>query len=86
MKKFFIKAVDRIWPTVLWQGTQIVVYFLDENDDELEVRETRGIDFDELLCHIDRGGSVFITTKPGNHETHIDEATQGSTPLSSRFW
>jgi hypothetical protein len=67
MRKYFIKSNDSVWPTVIWQGTQIVVYYLD--DDEIsDIVETRGIDFDELLCHIDRGGSVFITTKPVEHE------------------
>jgi hypothetical protein len=67
MRKYFIKSNNSVWPTVIWQGTQIVVYYLD--DDEIsDIVETRGIDFDELLCHIDRGGSVFITTKPVEHE------------------
>ncbi len=68
MRKYFTRSGNSVWPTVIWQGTQIVVYYL--NDDEIsDIVETRGIDFDELLCHIDRGGSVFITTKPVEHET-----------------
>ncbi|MCW4051429.1 MAG: hypothetical protein NWE89_17040 [Candidatus Bathyarchaeota archaeon] len=71
MSKIFIKAEDKLWPTVIWQGTKLVVYYLGDDPDDVQVRETRGIDFDSLLLHIDRGGSVFITTKPveNDHET-----------------
>jgi len=69
MRKYFTRSGDNIWPTVIWQGTQIVVYYLNEDDEINDIVETRGIDFNELLCHIDRGGSVFITTKPVEHET-----------------
>lgn len=64
MSKIFVKAEGKLWPTVLWQETQLVVYFMGDESDDVEVRETRGIDFDEVLLHIDRGGSVFITTEP----------------------
>ncbi len=66
MKRFIIKSCDRMWPTVIWQGTKLVVYYLGEDDDDVEVRETRGIDFEEFFAHIDRGGSVFITLKPSS--------------------
>jgi len=66
MKRFIIKSNDRMWPTVIWQGTKLVVYYLGEDDDDIEVRETRGIDFEEFFAHIDRGGSVFITSKPSS--------------------
>lgn len=64
MSKIYVKTEGKLWPTVLWQKTQLVVYYMGDNPDDVEVRETRGIDFDEVLLHIDRGGSVFITTKP----------------------
>ncbi len=64
MSKIFIKAEGKLWPTVLWQKTQLVVYFMGDEPEDVMIRETRGIDFDEVLLHIDRGGSVFITTKP----------------------
>jgi len=64
MIKYFIRARDKMWPTVIWQGTQLVVYYMGDDPEDVDVRETRGIDFDELLLHIDRGGSVFITTRP----------------------
>jgi hypothetical protein len=64
LKRLVIKGKDRLWPTVIWQGTQLVVYYIHENNDEVEIRETRGIDFEDLLLHIDRGGSIFMTNKP----------------------
>jgi hypothetical protein len=76
MRKFFTRSSDSVWPTVLWQGTQIVVYYLNQDDEISDIAETRGIDFDELLCHIDRGGSVFITTKPVEHETKAKNEPQ----------
>ena len=69
MRKFFTRPRDSVWPTVIWQGTQIVVYYLNEDDEINDITESRGIDFDKLLCHIDRGGSVFITTKPVENQT-----------------
>jgi len=73
MTKYFIKARDKMWPTVIWQGTQLVVYYMGDDPENVEVRETRGIDFDELLLHIDRGGSVFITTRPVEGEEQKPE-------------
>jgi hypothetical protein len=73
MTKYFIKARDKMWPTVIWQGTQLIVYYMGEDPENVEVRETRGIDFDELLLHIDRGGSVFITTRPVEGEEQQPE-------------
>jgi hypothetical protein len=78
MRKYFTRSSDGVWPTVLWQGTQIVVYYLNPDDEIDDIVETRGIDFDQLLCHIDRGGSVFITTKPVEKEkTAKNEQTLG---------
>lgn len=70
MKRLIIKDSNSIFPTVIWQGTQLVVFYLGENDEEVEVRETRGIDFDELLLHLDRGGSVFLTVMPPGLDAH----------------
>ena len=44
--------------------------YLGEDEDDVEVRETRGIDFEEFFFHLDRGGSIFVTLKPlnGGHE------------------
>ena len=57
-----------MWPTVIWQGTQLVVYYLGEDEDDVEVRETHGIDFEEFFLRLDRGGSVFVTMKPRSVE------------------
>jgi hypothetical protein len=63
-RRLIIKSKDRMWPTVIWQGTQLVIYYLGEDEDDVEVRETHGIDFEEFFLHLDRGGSVFVTMKP----------------------
>jgi hypothetical protein len=67
-RRLIIKSEDRMWPTVIWQGTQLVVYYLGEDEDDVEVRETHGIDFEEFFLHLDRGGSVFVTMKPRSAE------------------
>jgi len=78
MRKYFTRSGDSVWPTVIWQGTQIVVYYLNQDNEINDITETRGIDFEQLLCHIDRGGSVFITTKPVEKEaTAVNESKQG---------
>jgi len=41
------------------------MFFLkDDAELSVDVRQTLDIDFDEVLLHIDRGGSVFITAEP----------------------
>jgi len=72
MRKYIVKAEDKVFPTVIWQGTRLVVYYLGDDPDDVMVKETRGIDFDELLLHVDRGGSVFITTKPADEAPPIN--------------
>jgi len=80
MKRLIIKSKDRMWPTVIWQGTQLVVYYLGENEDDVEVKETRGIDFEEFFLHLDRGGSIFVTLKPlsGGHECEDPVGTEAA--------
>ncbi len=79
--KFLIKNNDKFWPTVLWQGTSIVTYYIDDLSDDVKIRESRGIDFDELLLHIDRGGSIFLTTQPKGKE--IFESQVSNEPVLS---
>jgi len=79
--KFLIKNNDKFWPTVLWQGTSIVTYHIDGLSDDVKIRESRGIDFDELLLHIDRGGSIFLTTQPKDKE--IFESQGSNEPVLS---
>lgn len=75
MRRLVVKGEGRMWPTVTWRDSQLVVYYLGEEDDEVSVEETRKIDFEDLLLRLDRGSSVFITMKPiveeklTNHET-----------------
>ncbi len=75
MKRLIIKGKDRVWPTVIWHGSQLVVYYLGEDENDVEVRETHGIDFEEFFLHLDRGGSVFVTLRPqpDAHEPHPAE-------------
>ena len=61
-----------MWPTVIWQGTQLIVYYLGENAGEVDIRETRGIDFEEFFLHLDNGGSVFVTLKPRDERPEED--------------
>jgi hypothetical protein len=62
-QRFIVKNLDKLWPTVLWQGTSIVTYFIDDMTEDVKIRKSKGIDFDELLTHIDRGGSIFLTNQ-----------------------
>ena len=77
-----------MWPTVIWQGTNLRVYYLGEKEDENHIKETNGIDFEEFFLHLDKGGSIFITIKPQNelnNELHDDLLTKNEadpkTPL-----
>jgi len=57
-----------MWPTVTWQGTKLVVFYLSELD-EVNIKETAEIDFNDFFLHLDRGGSIFITVKPTDLNT-----------------
>jgi hypothetical protein len=64
MKRLIMKSKNSLWPTVIWKESQLLVYYLGENEDNIKVRETREIDFEEFFLHLDNGGSVFVTMKP----------------------
>lgn len=64
MDKLVIKSEGKLWPTVVWGKTSLMVYYLGEDPEDVSVKQTNGIDFDELLLHIDKGGSVFISSSP----------------------
>jgi len=66
MKRLTLKGKDNVWPTVIWQETSIIVFYLSEDDTKTEMKETHGIDFDEFFLHLDRGGSIFVTLKSGS--------------------
>jgi hypothetical protein len=68
MRTLVIKGKDRLWPTVTWTGTNLIVYYLGADDDDVTIRETKEIDFDELFLHLDRGGSIFMTERPPHPE------------------
>lgn len=68
VRRLIIKEKGKMWPTVVWKGSQLVVYYLDDEDEVTHVEKTRKLDFDELLLRIDTGSSVFITTQPVEEE------------------
>lgn len=71
MNRLTLKKANRMWPTVQWRNTQILVYYLGEKEDDNKAYFTNGIDFEELLIHLDRGGSVFVTTLPKKEQNKI---------------
>ena len=64
MRTLIFKSTDSIWPTVTWEGSRLVVYLLGEEVDDVSIKEAQEIDIEELLLHLDRGGSIFVTMKP----------------------
>ncbi len=64
MRTLVIKGKDRLWPTVTWTGTNLLLYYLGADDDDVSIRETKEIDFAELFLHLDGGGSIFMTVRP----------------------
>lgn len=64
MKTLIIKGKDRLWPTVTWAGSDLAIQYLGSEDDDVTIRETNTLDFDEFFLHLDRGGSIFLTVKP----------------------
>lgn len=62
MRKIIFKEEGKLWPTVIWKGSELVVYYLNDQEDVIDIEKTRGLDFDELLLRIDKGYSIFITT------------------------
>jgi hypothetical protein len=72
MKRLILRSKDHLWPTVVWQGSQLVVYYLGEDEDDVEIRETRELDFEEFFLHLDRSGSMFVTMKPRSELTYLN--------------
>jgi len=64
MRTLIFKSTDSLWPTVTWEGSRLVVYLLGEEVDDVSIKEAQEIDIEELLLHLDRGGSIFLTMKP----------------------
>ena len=68
MKTLVIKGKDRLWPTVTWADSNLSILYLGSEDDDVTIRETNTVDFEELFLHLDRGGSIFLSVKPqANH-------------------
>jgi len=64
MKTLVIKGKDRLWPTVTWASSDLTIQYLGSEDDDVTIRETNTLDFEEFFLHLDRGGSIFLTVKP----------------------
>jgi len=69
LRRLVLKGKGKMWPTVTWQGTQLVVYYLSDDDEGVVIRETSWIDFDEFFLHLDGGGSIFVTVRPEGRDT-----------------
>jgi hypothetical protein len=80
MKRLIMKSKNSLWPTVVWKGSRLLVYYLGENEDEVEVRETREIDFEEFFLHLDKGGSVFVTLMPRTSSQVDDGPLESEAP------
>lgn len=81
LRRLVFKGKGAVWPTVTWKGTELIVYYLGEDDDDVVIKETREINFDEFFLHLDCGGSIFVTMRPphGNSESdgvHPKQDTQ----------
>ena len=64
MRTLIFKNTESLWPTVTWEGSRLVVFLLGEEVDDVSIKEAKEIDIEELLLHLDRGGSIFLTMKP----------------------
>ncbi len=82
MKTLVIKGRDRLWPTVTWADSNLSIQYLGSEDDDVTIRETNTIDFEEFFLHLDNGGSIFLTVKPqANHNEKPRDATGFSSSL-----
>jgi hypothetical protein len=59
----FVKNDKNLRPPAIWQKTKLLVYYMGDEPNYVSVRKTNDKDFDEVLLHIDKGGSIFITTE-----------------------
>ncbi len=76
MKTLVIKGKDRLWPTVTWAGSDLTIQYLGSEDDDVTIRETNVIDFEEFFLHLDNGGSIFVSVKPQvNHDERPRDIT-----------
>jgi len=73
-----MKSKNSMFPTVVWQGSQLVVFYLGDDEDEVEVRETNELNF-EFFLHLDCGGSVFVTMMPNSASQVSDSYLESET-------
>lgn len=52
---------------LLWKDS-IVIFYLGEKDDHVIIKETREINFEEILLQLYRGNAIFMTVKPRGEE------------------
>jgi hypothetical protein len=81
MKTLVIKGRDRLWPTVTWADSNLSIQYLGSEDDDVTIKETNSIDFEEFFLHLDTGGSIFLTVKP-DPSTHPDYIPHGETDFN----
>ena len=77
MKTLVIKGKDRLWPTVTWEGSDLAIHYLGSEDDNVIIRETNALDFEEFFLHLDNGGSIFVSVKPDTPERHDETHESG---------
>jgi len=66
MSRLAFRHKEDFWPTVRWGDSKLVAYYLGENEDDVSLVESDGLDVKELVSRLERGESVFMTMKPLN--------------------
>lgn len=64
MRTLVFKSTDNLWPTVTLEGSRLLVYLIGEEVSDVSIKEAQEIDIEELILHLDRGGSIFLTMRP----------------------
>ncbi|MGD2142331.1 MAG: hypothetical protein PVH79_02485 [Candidatus Bathyarchaeota archaeon] len=85
METLIFKGKGKLWPTVTWKGSNLVVYYLGPEEDDVTIKETNNIDFEEFFLYLDRGGSIYVTVKPGLTPCEVGKRKEGdSIPAYSK--
>ena len=66
MSRLAFRHEDDFWPTVRWGDSKLVAYYLGEDEEDIRLVESDGLDLEELVSRLERGESVFMTMKPLN--------------------
>ena len=56
--------MDDFWPTARWGDSKLVAYYLGEDEADVRLVESDGLDFEELISRLERGE---WTLSLGNH-------------------